>query len=163
MSHYPCNAGVKQWGGPWAGEFIPAGPLDVLGSTDLGEIVDTYKKTISGRIIVGFNVGLTPRWTINDLIPIVREVRMQQTSDPGATFLLQQGLYRHSEGKLKGKIAEETGAQVIIINLSGASQREFEDQMVQLAEIIAARLHQETVIVDIQVNGIIKKTHVVKP
>jgi len=161
--HFPCDAGRKQWGGPWGGMFVPSGALDVIGSTDLGAIVDTFEETISGRLIVGFNVGLTPRWTINDLIPIVREVRMQQVADPSASFLLQQGLYRHKKGKYAGEVVDENGAQVIIIDLSGATIREFEAQMVQLGEIVAARLQQETVIVDIQVNGIVKKTHVVKP
>jgi hypothetical protein len=47
--------------------------------------------------------------------------------------------------------------QVAIIDTVGIPARDFEAQMIELAEILASRLRQETVIVDIQANGVTKK------
>ena len=105
------------------------------------------------RLFVGFNVGRETVYTMEDLIPIVRSVREEQTGDPSSSFLSQHGIYRHKEGD----IVEEPGAQVIIINLTGTTPQQFENQMVALAEEIAEQLHQEEVVVEIQRSGLVQR------
>jgi hypothetical protein len=163
MPAFRANPGYFTWSAPKpysGGSFRPHGQLGRRGpyqnprewsSTD----------TLSARLVVGFNVGEHDAWSMDDLIPIVEEVRRRQVGDPSSTFLYQKGVYQHRDGS--GRTVHEDGAQVIIIDPSGIDRELFEEQMVELAEIIAARLAQETVIVDIQKNGISQLTIGVKP
>ena len=52
----------------------------------------------AARVFVGFNVGETPTYKLSDLVPIVREVREEQTGDPSSSFVAQRGIYRHETG-----------------------------------------------------------------
>ena len=145
------------------GAFIPAGPLYYVGdlrSVDVRSrsnpiLRDSEGREVrhpagaSARLMVGFNVQGTTRWTLDDLIPIVEEVRNRQTRTPDATFLLTRGLYRYTAGPREGQVERgEPGAQVIIIDVDGLTHKQFEDEMVELAEIIAARFDQEKVYVE---------------
>ncbi|GAG10948.1 unnamed protein product, partial [marine sediment metagenome] len=78
-----------------------------------------------------------------------------------ASFLTQRGIYQHHDPQ-KGTVVEN-GAQIIIINTSTASPQQFEQQMIQLAEQIAATLRQEEVIVEIQRNGVTQRVHGIAP
>jgi hypothetical protein len=57
----------------------------------------------------------------------------------------------------------EKGAQVIILNLIGATLREFREQAIALAEQIATKLRRAEVIAEIQKGGISKETIGVTP
>jgi hypothetical protein len=109
-------------------------------------------ETYSARLFVGFNVGQKTVYEMDDLVEIVRQVREQQTGNPSSSFVYQQGIYRHHSGE----IVEEPGAQVIIINMD-VSAEQFVDQMVELAETIAAEMSQEEVVVEIQRNGLVQE------
>ena len=83
--------------------------------------------------------------------------------DPGASFLSQRGLYRHDAGG----IVDEPGAQVVIINVErvmpngkkiSVSPRRFEKDVERLSEDIATTFDQESVIVEIQKNGITQRS-----
>jgi hypothetical protein len=117
----------------------------------------TSEDTLAARLIVGFSVGNAPTWTVDDLIPIVRAVRTKQSGDPSASFIMQKGIYQHRDPH-RGVVVED-GAQVLIINMSDATPEEFEDQIIELAEVIAKKLDQETIIVEIQRNGITQRVH----
>lgn len=156
----PCNIGRLDWR---SGGFVPRGPLAPFGQADAQfggirpKILWEQKNTIAARLFVGFNVGAEPRYSVDDLIPIVRRIRGRQTRGkaPDATFLLQKGIYKSRRGK---QIVEEDGAQVVIIDTVGVDPEKFENQMLVLAAEIASRLWQEAVIVEIQKNGITQKT-----
>ena len=114
----------------------------------------------AGRLFVGFNVGDEERWSMDDVVRLVRRVRSAQVKDPSSTFVYQRGLYSHHEGPGEGHVVDEQGAQIIILNLPEfeVSTVDFERQMVTLAEDIATELEQETVIVEIQRGGVTAKT-----
>jgi len=112
------------------------------------------KDVWAARLFVGFNVGETPVYTIQDLMDVVREVRQKQVGDPSSSFVTQKGLYLHRD---TGQLVKEPGAQVIIINLSSTPEQ-FEKEMIALAEEIAERLNQEEVILEMQHNGISQET-----
>jgi len=159
--HYPCNLGVFRWRSPiGGGVFYPRGRLQT-GRANLERALWTSSDTLAARIIVGFNVGDEPTWTIDDLVPIVRRVREAQTGDPSATFIAQHGIYRHRDPD--SKIVDEDGAQVLIIDTAGLSEANFEAQMIELAEKIARELKQESVTLEIQRNGITQRVHGIAP
>lgn len=114
------------------------------------------RRTISARLIVGFNIGTDPVWTVDDLIPIVDRYLEKTFGDPSSTFVSQKGIYQHRDGS--GQVVHEDGAQVFIIAPSDISETDFEKAMVELAEIICKKLEQETVVVEIQINGISQHT-----
>jgi len=159
MPAHPFNPGPFYWnpGHPHpSGGFRPAGQLETYGKPyHLNPEDWSSKKTIAARLIVGFSVGNEPTYSMEDLIPIVTRVRRQQAGNPSASFVAQRGVYQHYDGKT---VVTEDGAQVFIINLDGSSEARFKRQMVELAEVIAAEMQQEAVIVEIQVNGISKIT-----
>jgi hypothetical protein len=166
MPSYPCNPGSLTWSSPGGGcSFRPQGRLHVI--DDAGALSGlrgkawTSEDTLAARLIVGFNVGASPVYSIEDLIPIVRAVRTKQTGDPSASFILQKGIYQHRDPS-KG-VVQEDSAQVLIIDMAGLGEAAFENQMVELAEIIARQMQQEIVIVEIQKNGITQRVHGVEP
>ena len=143
------------------GSFYPNGPIHMVGKRSVFEnpVLDQFDETLAARVIVGFNrLGKKPA-TIKQLISIVRSVRTRQVGNPSSSFLLQQGIYQHQSGE----VVEEPGAQVLIIETTGASRQDFEKQMIELAEVVATRLGQESVIVEIQKNGITQRTLSVGP
>ena len=111
----------------------------------------------SARLIVGFNVAGVATWDLEDLITLVRSVREAQVGDPSSTFLAQKGIYKHFDGT----VVEEEGGQVIIFKLGGTPE-DFEKQMVELAETIARQFQQETVILELQKDGVHQRLGYVK-
>lgn len=152
------DIGYARWGGPYPGSFEPIGRVQYY-SVSPGRLAGpVWEKTDvqAARLFVGFHVGGKPRYEIDDLIPIVREMRRRQAPhDPSATFIAQRGIYRY---RGTGKIIEEKGAQVMIFDFMDTAPETFREQMIRLAEEIAKRLRQELVIVEIQRNGVVTST-----
>jgi hypothetical protein len=146
------------------GSFTPRGKLVCYGDAQIlanprrWESADTY----SARIVVGFRPkDAPPDFEVRDvgakedqLVNLVRRIRTKQVGDPGATFLAQRGLYRHSES---GEVVDEPGMQILLINTTGETPRRFERQVEILAELIVEAFDQEEVIVEIQKNGVSQK------
>jgi hypothetical protein len=147
-----------------AGWFRPNGGIYVNGAAALTPNVELWsvdEPLYSARIILGFNVLGEPRWELDDVVRIVRRERKQQTDDPSSTFLLQRGLYTHTERESGERlIVDEEGVQVIIINTPdmGTGAGEFQKQMKDLSETLATDLEQEAVILEIQRGGLTVKT-----
>lgn len=156
MTIYPANLGATHYG---FASFRPTGPLYKRGNSPLAGTKWFEHKVISARIFVGFSVGAVPTWTIENLIELVFRLRQLQGASPAATFLAQKGIYQHTIG---GQIVVEDGAQVIIF-LEKETPAEFENQMAALAEEIVKTFQQEEVILELQEDGIVKKTARVTP
>jgi hypothetical protein len=154
--YLPTDTRTAWWSTPhgW-GSFQPNGRKRVagMGYQRNKKTWEAGAETWSARLFVGFNVGAETVWDMPDLIDTVRRVREQQTGDPSSSFVYQRGIYRHRSGE----VVEEPGAQVIIINTSGATPAEWEEQMVALGESIADDLDQEEVVVELQRNGIVQR------
>lgn len=146
------------------GSFSPSGRRTVVGDAALLSNPRRWEAegdTFAARIIVGFRPKDAPadfRLTrsatdaIEDLVVgIVRDMRTGQVGDPGATFLSQRGLYKHAE---RGEVVDEPGMQVVLINTTGATAKQFERDAEDIAERLAVALDQEEVIVEIQKNGV---------
>lgn len=164
MPAIPCNPSRASWSGPNAGSFNPYGKLDIIsygGPGTLGAAAWESANSRAARLFVGFSVGQQPRYSMDDLIPIVRDVRLLQApADPSASFVAQQGIYRY---KHDGDIVEEDGAQVIIIAPAGTAGSQFKAEMIALGEEIARKLHQELIVLELQHNGLIEVTIGVVP
>jgi len=159
MPSYPANLGATHFPG---GGFHPKGSVYKHGDgrAELGAIKFRSQEAIAARIFVGFNVGGTPCWTIENLIDLVMRMRLLQGANPSATLLAQKGIYQHTTGSRQ--VVIEDGAQVIIF-MGGTSLAAFTDEMIALATEIASVLQQELVIVEIQRNGVTQETIGVTP
>ena len=113
--------------------------------------------TYSATLFVGFSVGNKPVWTMNDLVSLVKRVRIKQVKHPDSSFVYQKGIYTHESN---GMVVTEDGAQVIILNVPPMIRKlsVFRKNMVALAETICREMKQETVIVRIDKNGIAQET-----
>lgn len=157
-----ANPGKHTWRGPsGGGSFTPRGRALVEGSAKELDIKANPARwesdeTYAARVIVGFNVHNEPRWSVDDVIPIVKRVRDRQHGKQGASFVLQRGIYQHKDDEKR--IVEEEGVQILIIDVWSTPLRTFEKEMVELGEILADKLQQEEVIVEIQRNGVTVKT-----
>jgi hypothetical protein len=143
------------------GGFRPTGTRHV--GQDLLENPTTWEsgKTIySARIFVGFKVGNKTRWSVKDLIRVMKAIRKRQGRRPDSSFIAQEGLYTSSR---TGETIDEKGAQVMIINMVKLSLKEFTDEMIELAEEIARQLKQEEVVLQVQKNGMDYRTWGISP
>lgn len=113
----------------------------------------------AARIIVGFNIGDEPHWTMKEVMRMVREIRAEQGAAPAASFVFQKGIYAHDDGG----IVEEDGAQIIVLNLTEQSQKDFKRDIERMAEKLARDMKQEEVIVEFQNSGITTETLGVGP
>ena len=168
MANFPADPRAFSWrSSAFSGAFHPRGPLTRIGENVLRGGLSGSKKLPPGpawaaRLIVGFNVKGVPTWDVKHVIPIVKRVRLEQApKDPGASFLHQLGIYQHKEDKKS--FVEEDGVQVIILNLAGATEEAFIQQMIELGEALARELQQDEIIVEIQRNGLTQETHIVDP
>lgn len=141
------------------GSFHPRGQLLRVGVRE-NPSRDSSKNTLAARLFVGFNVDGEPVWDLDDLIEVVGRIRLDQGRQPDASFLAQRGVYSHTH---TGEVVTEDSAQIILIDMSGQSINDFADEMVDLADQICLEMSQETVIVEIQRNGVTKVTHFVGP
>jgi len=111
--------------------------------------------TWAARLFVGFSVGETPTYEMDDLIQIVRRVRNAQGVAEDSSYVFQRGVYTHEDGS--GTVQED-GAQVILLNLDpGVTKQQFEKQMIELANVLVDEMEQETVIVEMQRGGIVQE------
>lgn len=122
---------------------------------------------LAARVFVGLSVGQDAAFDVDDVVAIVKKVRAAQGKRDkrhdrhvDASFIAQRGLYT---SRKSGDVVEEDSVQIVLLNTDGLPKRQFESEIVELAEQLATRLDQEEVIVDLQENGISKKTLGVKP
>lgn len=148
----PFNNRPMFWQG--GGSFVPRGDLAPRALLTENPVRWDSKVTWAARVIVGFKRKGKRPITLAQLVRLVREIHIEQVGDPGSSFLRQRGLYRHDSGS----IVDEPGAQVVIFNVSGVSPKTFEKQIEQLAEDVATEFDQESVIVEIQRNGVTQRT-----
>ena len=134
---------------------LPSGWFRPTGALRPNRVRWSSEPAQAARIIVGFNVGAEPHWSMNDLIGMVREIREEQGAEPAASFLFQRGIYAHEGG---GPVVEEDGAQVIVLNLSGQHPDDFKKDIERMAEKLAREMQQEEVIVEFQKAGIPTET-----
>ncbi len=159
----PANLATVYWRNPETGQtgsFRPSGPIEtytlVNGYEPNPSVMrwrDPGQKMLSARFVVGFNVKSKPTWTVDDLIKVVRSKRSKQHQKPDSSFIVQRGIY--SGGR---KLVVEDGAQVIVLNIFKVRDRTFVNQMIALADEIAAKLKQDTVLLEIQRGGLVEES-----
>ena len=114
----------------------------------------------SARVFVGFNVGNESKWTMEDLVGFVKPIRERQVGKPDMSIVYQKGIYTSERD---GKSVVENSAQIVILNLPDfkTEHKEFEAQMIEMADILIDQMEQETIFINMQLNGISRKTHCV--
>lgn len=155
MPAVPADIRTHSWRSPQGrrSTFRPNGAIEHVGPR-LNPATWSTRETWAARFFIGFNVGQETRWSLNHVVELVKRVRAAQGRSPDASFIAQVGTYTHSGGD----VVTEPGAQVILINTDGLEQEAFEAEMVAMAEQIAETFVQESVILEIQKNGVSQVT-----
>jgi hypothetical protein len=155
MPTVPADTRAHSWRSPRGrrSSFRPNGKLHHVGPR-LNPAAWSTRETWAARFFIGFNVGQETRWSLEHVVELVKRVRAAQGRSPDASFIAQVGTYTHSGGD----VVTEPGAQVILINTDGLEPEAFESEMVAMAEQIAKTFEQESVILEIQKNGVSQVT-----
>jgi hypothetical protein len=111
---------------------------------------------LSARVFVGLSVGDKPTYSIEDVVRATIDVRNRQGVSPDASFLIQRGVYTHSGS---GQVVTENSVQIILLDFEGRSKANFTEDVTGLAERLRAKLHQESVIVEIQERGVVQDVY----
>lgn len=162
----PCNTKTHRWVKPdgTRAQFAPRGQVLVTPAKALANPAEVLASpsdpTWSARLFVGLNVGGEPRWKIEDVVRIVRAFRRRRGEQEDSSFLLQRGVYTHWVDR---KVVEEDSVQVIMIKVDDSSPLQWRVGIVELAEHLAEKLDQESVIVEFQLGGVSQATYSVTP
>ena len=136
--------------------FYANGPRKVVGSNPIKWQDD---ETWAARFFVGLDVKVNgesvPRYSLEDVLEFVVDVRNEQGADPSSSYIAQRGVFRHCPDKdSQCVVAREHSVQVVIIAPTGETPKQFRQNMLQLAEALAVQFEQEEVILQVQKNGI---------
>ncbi len=105
----------------------------------------------AARIMVGFNVGGAPRWTVKDLRGVVARSLSSAKLMIGSTFIPQSGFFQPA---ILIKPVEEDGAQVVIFNFyDKLTPARFVSNVKALARTIRRNLQQSAVLVWVTYRG----------
>jgi len=159
-SFIPCTfSNPLRWkNGKGRGCFTPEGKFSYGYPGEAKERLNPFKplpkETQSCRIIIGFKVRGELKIDIEDVISLVKRIRKEQIGKPDSTFLFQRGVYTYTKGPMKGEVEDEPGCQIMILNIFGESEEEFEKNIEYLADELRVRFEQETLIVEFQRGGV---------
>ena len=141
-----------------APSIVPLGKRVNPVKTDLTK---EYGPTWTARFLVGLSVNGVETYSMDHLISLTRKYLRENGIKEDASFIAQKGVYTHEEGPEAGKVVQENSAQVVLIYLGTPALEEFvskEGFCVKLAEHICTLMKQETIIVQIQKNGVEEAT-----
>lgn len=117
-----------------------------------------YPDSLAGHLFVGLNVGQSPRYTVRDVMRIVKRLRTEQTGVPNSTFILQKGIYKDQPSVDDPKdygVVEEDSVQVVVFREDPKIETKpsFRAHMIEIGEKICRELRQRTVILDLKQNS----------
>jgi hypothetical protein len=165
-------------------EFIPEGKVYEVGDASQWYTRDHKRNPVAratkeasqgGRIVVGFNVGIEEKWKMDDIVDIMFDARRQQVldaiedgdaqphplgGDVGMTFLAQRGIWQAVRDT---EAYAENGAQIAIMNIIKEKKTRFRQDMIDLAEILARKLSQQAVILEMSKRGAVTETLEIVP
>jgi hypothetical protein len=143
--------------------FTPQGVVKVnpLSKSRLNPIkadyIKAYGPSIAARLFVGLSDLKGNKYTMSKLVTLTRSFLRLYGAPEDSSFLSQSGVYTHKSGRDAGKVVTEKSAQIIIIKMDGEKTlSRFQDLVVGLSEEICRKMNQESVIIDLQRNGVSK-------
>jgi len=145
------------WDGPYAGTFEPEGVVASHGTdrTRPGPV-------LAARVVISFPATNASASALDELIQVAREVRGRQCpADRDPLVLAQAGFYRHRDAS--GAYHADAGGQVVVVDSTGTARKQFEAEMIELAETIARWFEQRIVVLDLQVDAVTQVVHAVSP
>lgn len=137
--------------------FIPRGRLVYWGGKPTratrgdAEIPVKGVATLEAAIVVGFNVGGKPRWSMRDAVRVVLAAKRAAGLSADSTFQSQWGYYQPDT---HSKTIGERGTRVILLNSYDLlPEKRFVAHVRTVAQALRVKLRQEEVIVTITKNG----------
>jgi hypothetical protein len=159
MTVLPFHNGALAFEHPKKGyvRYNPCGnpKLETLSGARPNPIRADYIKfgpSIVARLMVGLSVKGKNVYTVEFLRTLTRAYLRAHKMPENSTFVVQKGVYTHKRSK---RVIEEDSSQIVLIN-EGVSNRKFFAVARSLAEHICKKMQQESVICEIQENGIPK-------
>lgn len=99
-----------------------------------------------GRVIVGFNVGDTPTWTLDDLEREWHEFAATRKFPRDCTIVPQRGAFTMADGT----VVQENGATLTVLNIRDRiDPAHFANTLMAFGEDLADAFKQESVIVQL--------------
>ena len=144
------------WDGPYAGSFEPQGPIVAHGSE-----APWPSRVLAARFVIGFEQVADPDAALDQMIQVARDVRATQAPGTEPLLVAQGGFYRHRDPA--GQYRAEAGGQIVLIDAAATSRKQFETEMIELAEAIARRFAQPLVVLEIQQDAVTQVVHHVSP
>lgn len=127
------------------------------------KMLQEYGPALGMRFLIGLHVAGKPRWTPQDVLKKVRELRVSQLresgfgdrTETGASVVPQLGFW-----KAIGDVAtgEEPSVSVDILSLSGEADDQFVEHMKGLGWALAEAFYQDQVLGMLNRGGVIEKT-----
>jgi hypothetical protein len=144
------------------GQWKPTGPIVVVmvdaparsSKRAREDKRDDFGTNISARLFVGLNVGQTPTYKVEDVVRATRDYRKSHHETVDSSFIAQSGLYTDQKS---GEIVDENSVQVVIFDVSDTPEAVFEHQAEELAQFLRKKFEQQTVLVELQNHGEVKK------
>lgn len=141
-------------------DWSPQGPIVVIvvdergrGAREpAGHREDFGAGGLTARLFVGLFVGDKLTYTVDNVIEATRDYRASHGQSVDSSFIAQKGLYTGRTG-----VVQEDSVQVIVFDVSGASEATFEQQMEGLAKTLRAKFDQDAVYVEMQQSGTVLK------
>jgi hypothetical protein len=144
------------WDGPYAGSFEPAGAAVSHGTEG-----PRSGRVLAARFVIGFQDMADSSGALDEMIQVARDVRGRQTPHMEPMVIAQGGFYRHRDPT--GHYRAEAGGQVVVIDVAATSRKQFEVEMIELAETIARWFGQRIVVLELQQDAVTQVVHHVSP
>lgn len=118
----------------------------------------SYEKNYAARFIIGLSVSHVPVWTVQQVIDYVREWLKKNKWKEDASFIAQKGVYTEEpeDKKKPSNVYQEDSVQIIVFKMDTGPEEVFNPLMQALAQDLARKFRQKSVILDYQENGITK-------
>lgn len=155
FSNHPIHVGNTRVG---IFDFIPTGKIMFVseGSRNNPDIFRS-KETWAARIIVGLSIkGRRRSIPPQSIISYVKAYCKFAGLDPSSSYLMQKGVYQYSGG---GRVVTENSMQIILLNLNADLHPGiFQMYMEYMAEDMGVDFKQESIVMEIQRNGVVQIT-----
>jgi len=143
--------------------FYPQGPLSYISGPRNNPRLWQSEETWGVRLVMGLSIqGERKEISPLSIIDYVKRFCAFAGLAPDSSYIMQKGVYKYSGN---GEVKTEKSLQIVILSVNNGDLPPyfFEWYMEILAEAMAVDFRQESIIVELQRNGVVQETAGVGP
>lgn len=129
--------------------WVPTGRLIQVSLGRRSNPIHSFEGSLGARLIVGFNVGSQERFNMDDVRDFVLAFQTTRYNKVGASFVLQEGIFSHSDGK----VVKENSAQVVVYEDAKVGVNEWMKRVAEMADSMREHFKQESVLLEVTHDG----------